>query len=254
MGAPYVGLASIIVIGLFIPVGTYGSAFTAGADLVVILYLLTLTSVAMIVGAAASGSPFGGVGMSREMVAMISYELPFVLVLLAVGRVAGADAGIGCTLSLGTISAFQAAHGPLLSHWALIPAAIAMLLVIPCEVGSHPFDVAEAETEICEGALAEYSGAPLGVFRLTHYIKMYIMTALFVAMFLGGISTGIAGIGGIVVDVIIFLVLCGVVSFICMTIPHAICARLKVEQVFKFYWTIVAGLAAVSLIMVWAGL
>ena len=254
LGAPYVGLASIIVIGLFIPVGTYGSAFTAGADLVVILYLLTLTSVAMIVGAAASGSPFGGVGMSREMVAMISYELPFVLVLLAVGRVAGADAGLGCTLSLGTISAFQAAHGPLLSHWALIPAAIAMLLVIPCEVGSHPFDVAEAETEICEGALAEYSGAPLGVFRLTHYIKMYIMTALFVAMFLGGISTGIAGIGGIVVDVIIFLVLCGVVSFICMTIPHAICARLKVEQVFKFYWTIVAGLAAVSLIMVWAGL
>ena len=55
-------------------------------------------------------------------------------------------------------------------------------------------------------------------------------------------------------DKIIFLILCGVVSFICMTIPHAICARLKVEQVFKFYWTIVAGLAAMSLIMVWAGL
>ena len=98
IGAPYLGLASLIVIALFIPVSTYGSAFSAGADLVVILYLLTIAGVALIIGAAASGSPFAGVGLSREMVAMISYELPFVLVLLAVGRVAGAGDAIGCTV------------------------------------------------------------------------------------------------------------------------------------------------------------
>ena len=254
IGAPYLGLACLIVIALFIPVGSYGSAFTAGADLVVILYLLTIAGVTLIIGASSTGSPSAGVGLSREMVAMISYELPFVLVLLAVGRVAGADSGLGCTFSLSTIAAYQAANGPLIAHWALIPAAIAMLLVIPCEVGSHPFDIAEAETEICEGALAEYSGHPLGVFRLSHYVKMYIMTALFCAMFLGGITVGLAGTVGVVVDVLIFLVLCGVVSFICMTLPHAVCARLRVEQVFKFYWTVVAGLAALSLVMVWAGL
>ena len=254
IGAPYLGLACLIVIALFIPVGSYGSAFTAGADLVVILYLLTIAGVTLIIGASSTGSPYAGVGLSREMVAMISYELPFVLVLLAVGRVAGADSGLGCTFSLSTIAAYQAANGPLIAHWALIPAAIAMLLVIPCEVGSHPFDIAEAETEICEGALAEYSGHPLGVFRLSHYVKMYIMTALFCAMFLGGITVGLAGTVGVVVDVLIFLVLCGVVSFICMTLPHAVCARLRVEQVFKFYWTVVAGLAALSLVRVWAGL
>ena len=254
IGAPYLGLACLIVIALFIPVGSYGSAFTAGADLVVILYLLTIAGVTLIIGASSTGSPYAGVGLSREMVAMISYELPFVLVLLAVGRVAGADSGLGCTFSLSTIAAYQAANGPLIAHWALIPAAIAMLLVIPCEVGSHPFDIAEAETEICEGALAEYSGHPLGVFRLSHYVKMYIMTALFCAMFLGGITVGLAGTVGVVVDVLIFLVLCSVVSFICMTLPHAVCARLRVEQVFKFYWTVVAGLAALSLVMVWAGL
>lgn len=254
IGAPYLGLACLIVIALFIPVGSYGSAFTAGADLVVILYLLTIAGVTLIIGASSTGSPYAGVGLSREMVAMISYELPFVLVLLAVGRVAGADSGLGCTFSLSTIAAYQAANGPLIAHWALIPAAIAMLLVIPCEVGSHPFDIAEAETEICEGTLAEYSGHPLGVFRLSHYVKMYIMTALFCAMFLGGITVGLAGTVGVVVDVLIFLVLCGVVSFICMTLPHAVCARLRVEQVFKFYWTVVAGLAALSLVMVWAGL
>lgn len=254
VGAPYLGLACLIVVALFIPLNGFGSAFAAGADVVVILYLLTIAGVTLIVGAATSGSPFAGVGLSREMVAMISYELPFVLVLLAVGRVAGEGSALGCTFSLSAIFDYQAANGPLITHWALIPAAIAMLLVIPCEVGSHPFDIAEAETEICEGALAEYSGHPLGVFRLSHYVKMYIMTALFCALFLGGITVGLAGTAGVVVDVIIFLILCGVVSFISMTLPHAVCARLRVEQVFKFYWTVVAGLAALSLVMVWVGL
>ena len=246
--APVVGLAALITTALFIPVMGF-TAYSTGGDLVVILYLLTFTSVTMMVGAAASGSPFAGVGLSREMVAMISYELPFVLVLLAVGKVAGGDSALGCTFSLEVIKNWQAANGPILFHWSMIPAAIAMLLVIPCEIGAHPFDVAEAETEICEGMLAEYSGAPLAVFKLSHCIKMYVMTALFCAMFLGGLSTGIVAL-----DVVIVIALCTVVTFVSMTIPHAVCARLKVEQVFKFYWTVVAGLAAISAILVWFGL
>ena len=248
LGAPVVGFAALITNALFIPVMSY-SAFSTGADLVVILYLLTLTSVTMMVGAAASGSPFAGVGLSREMVAMISYELPFVLVLLAVGKVAGDGSLLGCTFSLQAIMDWQAANGSMLFKWSMIPAAIAMLMVIPCEIGMHPFDVAEAETEICEGMLAEYSGPPLAVFKLSHCVKMYVMTALFCALFLGGLSTGI-----VILDIIIVLVLCTVVTFVTMTVPHAVCARFKVEQVFKFYWTVVAGLAAVSAILVWFGL
>lgn len=248
LGAPVVGFAALVTTALFIPIMSY-TAFSTGADLVVILYLLTLTSVTMMVGAAASGSPFAGVGLSREMVAMISYELPFVLVLLAVGKVAGDGSLLGCTFSLQAIMDWQAANGPMLFKWSMIPAALAMLMVIPCEIGMHPFDVAEAETEICEGMLAEYSGGPLAVFKLSHCVKMYIMTALFCALFLGGLSTGI-----VILDIVIVIVLCTVVTFVTMTVPHAVCARFKVEQVFKFYWTVVAGLAAVSAILVWFGL
>ena len=137
----------------------------------------------------------------------------------------------------------------MLTHWSMIPAAIAMLLVIPSEVGSHPFDVAEAETEICEGPLVEYSGALLGIYKLNHAIKMYILTALFAALFLGGKGTGI-----LVVDVILLLVVCAVVTVVCMSLIDAVCARLKVEKMFTFYWTVVTGLAALSLILVWMGL
>lgn len=248
--APVVGFAALISISLFLPVAGGKPAYSGTADLVVILYLLTLVSVCTIVGASASGSPFAGVGLSREMVAMISYELPFVLVILAVSRAILAPGdSLNSIFSLQAIADYQAANGPLITRWALIPAAIAMLFVIPCEVGMHPFDVAEAETEICEGTLAEYSGPPLAVFRLTHMVKMFIMTALFCVLFLGGITTGIA-----VVDVILFVLFCLILTFLTMSLPHGACARFKVEQVFKFYWTVVAGLAALSLILVWLGL
>lgn len=247
--APVVGFAALISISLFLPVMDGKPAYSGTADLVVILYLLTLVSVCMIVGAAASGSPFAGVGLSREMVAMISYELPFVLVILAVSRaILDPSDSLNQIFSLQAIADYQAANGPLITRWALIPAALAMLFVIPCEVGMHPFDIAEAETELCEGTLAEYSGPPLAIFRLTHMVKMFIMTALFCVLFLGGISTGF-----VVLDVVILVLFCLLLTFLTMSLPHGVCARFKVEQVFRFYWTVVAGLAAVSLILVWLG-
>lgn len=248
MIAPYVGLVSLVVTILFIPIAGI-QAFGGIADIVVILYLLTIPALSLIFGGSASGSPFAGVGISRSMVAIISYELPLILIMLAVGKLAGRGSDMGITFSMDKITQYQAAHGPNLFHWSMIPAAAAMLLVIPCEVGAHPFDVGEAETEICEGPLVEYSGAPLAIFKLSHAIKMFVMTALFTAMFLGGITTGMLWL-----DVLIVLAICAVVTLICMTLAHAITARLKVEQVFKFFWTVVAGLALVSLILVWIGI
>jgi len=45
-----------------------------------------------------------------------------------------------------------------------------------------------------------------------------------------------------------------VLTLLCMTTIHAVTARLKIEHLFKFYWTFVSGLAMVSLILVWCGL
>ena len=131
----------------------------------------------------------------------------------------------------------------------LLALLLAMLMVIPGETGNHPFDAAEAETEICEGLLAEYSGAPLGVFKLTHAIKMLTLTSLFVALFLGGVGVGIP-----LVDALIVFALCVVITVISISLVHAVTARLRIEQIFKFYWTVVSGLALVSLVLAWYGL
>ena len=248
MIAPLFGLASLVILQLFIPIFKF-SAFSNMADIIVVLYLLLLPALAEIYGAAASGSPYAGIGLSREMVNIISLELPLILILLAVGKYVGNFMEEGLTFSLTAIRDFQVANGSLICKLSLIPAAIAMLLVIPGELGSHPFDTAEAETEICEGMLAEYSGAPLAVFKLTHSIKMLTMTSLFVALFLGGI-----GIGNIVVDALIMVALCIVIIIVDVALINAITARLKTEQLFKYYWTTVAGLAAISLVLAWFGL
>lgn len=245
IGAPIVSLIALVFVGLLIPVAGI-SGFSFHADLIVILYLLTTPAVCLIVGGSASGSPFAGVGISREMVAMIGYELPLVVIFLAVAK----KMGMGIWMfSMDEIYLWQQAFGCGAFQWALIPAALAMLLVIPAEVGTQPFDVAEAETEICEGPLIEYSGPPLALFKLSSCVKMFIMSSLFTALFFGGIDTGMVWL-----NVIIFVAIDILVTLVCMTLIHGITARLKIEHMFKFYWTVVAGLAAVSLILVWIGL
>lgn len=264
--APLVGLAALVVIQLFIPVFSF-SAFSGMADVIVILYLLLIPAMSIILGGAASGSPYAGVGLSREMVTIISCELPLVLILLAVGKTVGSFLGTGITFSLTDIAAYQAANGSLITKASMIPAAIAMLLVIPGETGNHPFDAAEAETEICEGMLAEYSGAPLGVYKLNHAIKMLTLTSLFVALFLGGIGGGIEKLvaligltGGaaagmtMLLGIVILLLLCIALTAVSISFVHAITARLKIEQIFKYYWTVVSGLALISLVLAWYGM
>jgi len=248
LAAPLVGLAALVVIQLFIPVFDF-TAFKAMADMIVVLYLLLIPALSVILGGAASGSPFAGVGLSREMVTIIAVELPLVLVLLAVAKTVGNALGTGLCFSFSTIAQYQVETGSLICKASMIPAAIAFLMVIPGETGNHPFDAAEAETEICEGPLVEYSGAPLGVYKLSHAVKMLTLTSMFVALFLGGLGTGI-----IILDAVILFVLCVVITAVSISFVHAVTARLRIEQIFKYYWTVVSGLALISLVLAWYGL
>lgn len=263
--APLLGLTALVVIQLFIPIFNF-SAFSGMADIIVILYLLLIPAISTIIGGAASGSPYAGIGLSREMVTVIACELPLVLVLLAVAKAVGNAMGTGLSFSLTEIAAYQSANGSLIFKASMIPAAVAMLMVIPGETGNHPFDAAEAETEICEGLLAEYSGPPLGIYKLSHAIKMLTLTSLFVALFCGGVGTGInnlvalvgltGGIAAVVsfmLQVLVLFLLCTVITIVSISFVHAVTARLKIEQIFKYYWTVVSGLALLSLVLAWYG-
>ena len=128
--APLVGLAALVVIQLFIPVFTF-TAFSQVADIIVILYLLLIPAMSAMLGGAASGSPYAGVGLSREMVTIISCELPLVLVLLSVAKTVGDAMGTGLCFSLTDIALYQAANGSLILKASMIPAAAARPATTP---------------------------------------------------------------------------------------------------------------------------
>lgn len=253
--APIIGLASILVIPIFIPMYPNIESYIS-ADIIVIIYLLTIPTVALIIGGSSSSSPLAAIGASREVVTMLAYELPMVMAILAVCKKAGTFIGKGVTFSMLDLQGFQMLDGMSLIHLSLIPAAIAFLMVIPAEVGVVPFDMAEAETEICEGPLVEYSGFYLGIYKLTSNIKAFVMTSLFVFLFLGGTGFAITSnlIINIVLNIVLFLVLVLLVMFISITLVRTIAGRFKINQGLKFFWTVPTLLALVSFLLVNLGL
>jgi len=54
------------------------------------------------------------------------------------------------------------------------------------ELERVPFDLPEAESEIVAGWLTETSGMIYGLIQLGTYLKLYVLAALFVILFLGG--------------------------------------------------------------------
>jgi NADH-quinone oxidoreductase subunit H len=51
-----------------------------------------------------------------------------------------------------------------------------------------PFDSPEAETEIVSGALTEYSGRGLAIFKIGRDVELVVGLALVAAFYLGGLS------------------------------------------------------------------
>ena len=249
--APIIALVSICIVPILFPIYNHVTLFEGTADIVVIIYLLIIPSVAMIVGGIASGSPFASIGISREVVSMIAYELPLITSILAVCKKAGMVLGMETTYSLSAISMAQKINGSFMFSIALLPAAIAFLMILPAKIGVAPFDVAEAETELCEGPLAEYSGLQLGLFKLTHNIKLYVMTALFVVLFLG--NAGVENenlVINIIVNTWILIVLVVVITVLFLSVVRGLMGRYKSNQMFKFYWTVPTILALLSYVLV----
>jgi len=67
--------------------------------------------------------------------------------------------------------------------WSGLLMLAVMVLSFQAFVQRVPFDTSEAETEIMEGALMEYSGPKLALLKYTQMSKLVIYSALFVALF-----------------------------------------------------------------------
>jgi len=258
---PIVSLAASLLLVLYVPLGPFYALYGGFGDIILILYLLTVQSLAMTIGGFSSGAPFATVGAQREMVLMMSYEIPLAIVFV----------GIAWFLTPYTATPFSLMEiytHPIWNYvgiagfFGVILLMVLLLIAMPAELSKIPFDIAEAETEIAGGILSEYSGRNLAMFYLSDALRGFIMTAIFVAIFFPyNISPLISPylplnnlyltVFNYIVDFLFFLFKVFLVYFFFVTVVRTGFARLKIDQASKLYWGTVFLLGIVGLLLLW---
>lgn len=200
-------------------------------DLIVVLYLMAMPAVALIMGASSSRNPLASVGASREMKLILSYELPFLLSIIAVII---RDAG---SLQIGQIINHQINFGSTICSFSGILAFIVMIFCIQAKLCMVPFDASEAEQEIMGGVLIEYSGAALALFKLSKAIMLYALILLVIVLFMGKDLTPL------------FMALKFTGILLILVLLKNTNPRLRIDQSLRFFWRwpTVLGVAAVAL-------
>lgn len=173
--AAWLSLAAPLAVACFLPLG-WGAPMNAAGDVIVLIYLLTLCGISTLLAGVAAGSTYSLIGVSREMMAMLALE-PLMAVALIVGAVHARSLRLEAVMNG---SVYGAAGLP----WSGLVMLAVMLLAFQAYVQRVPFDIAEAETELMEGPLMEYSGPKLALFHYAHMARLMIYSGLFAALFL----------------------------------------------------------------------
>jgi NADH-quinone oxidoreductase subunit H len=174
---PLFAVTAIFAAFLYLPIVAPTGLQSFNGDLIVVLYLLTLPTLALFLGGWYSGNVFGQKGGMRVASLLFSYEIPFFLALLTPALVRG-------SWRMADIVNFEGAH-PLAIVVSLLGFIIA-IIALQGKLERLPFDIPEAETEIVAGPLVEYSGRRLALFRLARDAEMVVGAGLIAVVFLDG--------------------------------------------------------------------
>jgi len=173
---PYVLIGSVSVVAMSLPLFVLASPFGAGGDLITAIYLFALFRFFFSIAGLDSNSTFSGLGASREVTLGVLAEPILMLSLLVIALIAGSTNFGVMSAVLGT----QTWSYPVATAVALIAAAFAVFI----EMGKIPFDLAEAEQELQEGPLTEYSGPALALIKIGLSLKSMVVVAIVAAVLL----------------------------------------------------------------------
>jgi len=227
--AVHLAFASVLALACLVPMGFAAPLGPAG-DAILLIYLLTLGGICTLLAGLAAGSTYSLVGISREMMIMIALE-PLFVIAIVVGAIHAHSFRLDSVLC-GAVYVSQGIP------WSGLIMLAVMLLSFPAFVQRLPFDIAEAETELMEGPLMEYSGPKLALFKYAQMIRLVIHSALFVALFLPWGSGLVFPIGWIV----FWAKTASLALFV--TWVAATHARYRVDQAIRYF----AGLLVAALV------
>lgn len=220
--APIIGFASVMLAALFIPLGGIAPFGFAG-DVLALIYILTIFPLCLCLGGMSSGSPYAYVGSNREVMLLMVVE-PILAIALITGAIKTHS------LLFSNIVAWYTAHPATMS---MLICGIAFFLAMQSEMGKLPFDIAEAEQELMEGPLIEYSGRKLALFKWAMYGKQMVFLIIFVETFMPWLRTGFLPIDVLItiVEVVLVAIL---IEGIALVFP-----RLKITQAIPYFSAVV---------------
>jgi NADH-quinone oxidoreductase subunit H len=237
--APVFGLfgATVSSVLILLPLLGIKTGFTG--DVIVIFYLLTIPSLTYIIGALASGNPLAAIGASREMKLILSYELSFLLMLIAI-IIKG-----GMSISLYDIINAQNTGNAFIGSISGVILFIVSMFCLQAKLGLVPFDMAEAETEITHGLFIEYSGTPYAIIKLTKYIMLFTLPAFIIALFMKGFN--LTGIG------ILWTILKVLAVVLILTLIRNTNPRVRIGQAMRFFFIWMNLLAIIAIVLIFLG-
>jgi NADH-quinone oxidoreductase subunit H len=225
---PIIALAASMVVIFFIPIPGL-KLLTGSADVIALLYIMVIGSLAMALGAGESANPNSSIGIARALTLMLGYDLPFVIVIISI------------VLKYHTTNLYAITQAQAGGHWAMwiLPlSALVGIVVTYGALGEHPFDIAVAPHEVATGPMAEYGGKHLGLLMINHAFHIYIELALFVDLFMGGASN------------IFYFYAKMFIVFVVLIFFDEVLPRFRIDDAVRFYWRWPTILALIGLIIV----
>jgi len=234
---PYVIIVSMLLVAAIIPIFTSQSPFGWVGDLILVIYLFALSRFFFVLSGMETGSTFGGIGARRELLVSSLIEPVMLLVLFVVALLASST-------NLGVIST-KVASGAIPYSTAVWLGTIAFAFASYVEMGKLPFDLAEAEQELQEGPLTEYSGKSLALMKWGIYLRQVVVVALFMAVFIPfgsvlGSPSGLSLIAYAVLAIVIFFLKVAIFYFIVGVLENAV-ARTRFLNASAVFWTAFAA-------------
>ena len=236
--APFISFAMLVLVSAIVGTSLFFN-ISFGGDLIVIMYLLMIFSVMVVLGGSASGNVYSSLGAGREIKLLLADELAFILVLMV------PIIKSGYQINLGNILSAQA-DGMFIGSASGIIAFIIGLLCIQAKMTLPPFHIPEAETELVEGPFMEYSGPPLGFWKLNHFMMYVVFPFLLILLFWGGFR--FEGIE-ILWSVLKYLLIVVLMIIIKNTNP-----RIRIDTALNFFWKYATPISLIAIVLAVFGL
>ncbi|MGD2150876.1 MAG: NADH-quinone oxidoreductase subunit NuoH [Desulfobacterales bacterium] len=239
--APAISIAAAIILLSVIPFGPPIKILGREINLYLanpsigILFILgfsTLGSYGNILGGWSSGNKYGYMGGLRASAMIISYEISMAFAVVSIIMITG---------SFSIVDMVNAQTG----LWNVFKQPVAFLVFLisgVAELNRTPFDMPEAESELCCGYNVEYSSMKFALFFLAEYIHMIVFASLVATLFLGGWH-GPAFVPGVVW----FFLKMFAVIFLCIWV-RATFPRLRYDKVMKLEWKFLLPVALLNIL------